>query len=231
MFTTFLATKPKLDLSLEGWPQEQEKNLCELLMWTRKWDKLKSLKISTSPEILCAVLSRCVPKILEAVNVDGHYDTRMYNGLVRLCSSKTEHSLKKLNISTNFGGPLLDKEIILEVKTHFKALKCLSIQGRSDLWDPCCTTAVFIEELWLSMPYIPFDRASVLEYLNGPVPDPVESEDVTESELEQAYRRLIVDITSVCHRIRKIFILQQFETGFPLVGFNSPGKVIEVKLC
>ncbi|EWG36699.1 hypothetical protein FVEG_00607 [Fusarium verticillioides 7600] len=77
----------QLDLSLGGWPQEQEKNLCELLMRTRKWDKLNSLKISTSPEILCAVLSRCVPEILEAVNIDGHYGTRMYNELVRLCSS------------------------------------------------------------------------------------------------------------------------------------------------
>ncbi|KAF5569984.1 hypothetical protein FPHYL_1561 [Fusarium phyllophilum] len=237
----------EFDLSLEDWPREQEKNLCQLLMRTRKWDKLKSLRISTSPEILCAVLSRCVPEILEVVNIDGHYGKRMYSELVRLCSSsKTKHSLKKLNISPNFDGPLLDKEIILEVKTHFKALKCLSIQGRSDLWDPCWTTVVFsdslsivcdllnqtsIEELWLSMPYIPFDRASVLEYLNGPVTDPVESEDVTESELERAYRKLIADITSACHRIRKIFILQQFETRFPLVGFSSPGKVIEVKLC
>ncbi|KAF5721065.1 hypothetical protein FMUND_3813 [Fusarium mundagurra] len=190
---------------------------------------------------------RCVPEILEAVNIDGHYGTRMYNELVRLCSSsKTKHSLKKLNISPNFDGPLLDKEIIQEVKIHFKALKCLSIQGRSDLLDPCWTTAVFsdslsivcdllnqtsIEELWLSMPYIPFDRASVLEYLNGPVSDPVESEDVTESELERAYRKLIADITSACHRIRKIVILPQFETRFPLVGFRSPGKGIEAKLC
>ncbi|KAF5643935.1 uncharacterized protein FTJAE_3005 [Fusarium tjaetaba] len=237
----------ELDLSLGGWPQEQEKNLCELLMRTRKWDKLNSLKISTSPEILCAVLSRCVPEILEAVNIDGHYGTRMYNELVRLCSSsKTKHSLKKLTISPNFDGPLLDKDIILEVITHFKALKCLSIQGRSDLWDTCWTTAVFsgslsivcdllnqtyIEELCLSMPYIPFDRASVLEYLNGPVPDLVESEDVTESELERAYRKLIADITSACRRIRKIVILQKFETRFDVVGFSSPGRVIEVKLC
>jgi hypothetical protein len=138
----------ELDLSLGGLSQEQEKNLCELLMRTRKWDKLNSLKISTSPEILCAVLSRCVPEILEAVNIDGHYGSRMYNELVRLCSSsKTKHSLKKLNISPNLDGPLLDKEIIPEVKTHFKALKYLGIQGRSDLWDPCWTTTVFVSLL------------------------------------------------------------------------------------
>ncbi|CCT62753.1 uncharacterized protein FFUJ_00663 [Fusarium fujikuroi IMI 58289] len=229
----------ELGLSLKGWPQEQEENLCQLLMRTRKWDKLKCLKISASPEILCAVLSRCVPETLEAVGIDGDYLTRMYDEL----------------------GPLLDELIILRVKDHFKALKCLSIQGRSHmLWDPCWTTAVFsdslntvcdllnqtsIQELWLSMPYIHFDRASVLEYLNGPVSDPVEFEDATESELERAYRKLIVDIASACHHIRKLVIVQGSETrfdlvgispphkymGFTLVGISSPGKVMEVKLC
>ncbi|QGI76436.1 hypothetical protein CEK25_001342 [Fusarium fujikuroi] len=176
---------------------------------------------------------------LEAVGIDGDYLTRMYDEL----------------------GPLLDELIILRVKDHFKALKCLSIQGRSHmLWDPCWTTAVFsdslntvcdllnqtsIQELWLSMPYIHFDRASVLEYLNGPVSDPVEFEDATESELERAYRKLIVDIASACHHIRKLVIVQGSETrfdlvgispphkymGFTLVGISSPGKVMEVKLC
>ncbi|KAG7437126.1 hypothetical protein Forpi1262_v000614 [Fusarium oxysporum f. sp. raphani] len=92
----------ELDLSLKGWHQEQEKNLCELLIRTRKWDMLKSLKISASPEIVCAVLSRCVPKIPEAVNLDGEYGTRTYIELARRYSSfRSQHSLKKLNISPN----------------------------------------------------------------------------------------------------------------------------------
>ncbi|KAF5689571.1 hypothetical protein FDENT_4350 [Fusarium denticulatum] len=193
----------ELDLSLGGWPQEQEKNLCELLMQTRKWDKLNSLKISTSPDILCAVLSRCVPEILEAVNMDGYYGTRMYNELLVVSKDKLSYVLKKLT-STESGSLSIVCDLLNQTS---------------------------IEELYLSMPYVPFDRASVLEYLDGPVPDPVESQDVTESELERAYRKLIADITSACHRIRKIVILQQFETRFPLVGFSSPGKVIEVKLC
>ncbi|KAK2696431.1 hypothetical protein QWA68_005014 [Fusarium oxysporum] len=96
----------ELDLSLKGWHQEQEKNLCELLIRTRKWDMLKSLKISASPEI------KPTP-------------------------------LKKLNISPNLHGPLLDEQIILGVKTHFEGLTCLNIQGRSDeLWDSWWTTTV-----------------------------------------------------------------------------------------
>ncbi|EGU79596.1 hypothetical protein FOXB_09879 [Fusarium oxysporum f. sp. conglutinans Fo5176] len=134
----------ELDLSLKGWHQEQEKNLCELLIRTRKWDMLKSLKISASPEIVCAVLSRCVPKIPEAVNLDGEYGTRTYIELARRCSSfRSQHSLKKLNISPNLHGPLLDEQIILGVKTHFEGLTCLNIQGRSDeLWDSWWTTTV-----------------------------------------------------------------------------------------
>ncbi|KAM5525696.1 hypothetical protein FOXYSP1_01739 [Fusarium oxysporum f. sp. phaseoli] len=120
----------ELDLSLKGWHQEQEKNLCELLIRTRKWDMLKSLKISASPEIVCAVLSRCVPKIPEAVNLDGEYGTRTYIELARRYSSfRSQHSLKKLNISPNLHGPLLDEQIILGVKTHFEGLTCLNIQG------------------------------------------------------------------------------------------------------
>ncbi|KAG4265310.1 hypothetical protein FPRO03_00594 [Fusarium proliferatum] len=188
----------ELGLSLKGWPQEQEENLCQLLMRTRKWDKLKCLKISASPEILCAVLSRCVPETLEAVGIDGDYLTRMYD------------------------------ELSDSLSTVCDLLNQTSIQ-----------------ELWLSMPYIHFDRASVLEYLNGPVSDPVEFEDATESELERAYRKLIVDIASACHHIRKLVIVQGSETrfdlvgispphkymGFTLVGISSPGKVMEVKLC
>ncbi|KAH7225440.1 hypothetical protein BKA60DRAFT_630772 [Fusarium oxysporum] len=134
----------ELDFSLKGWHQEQEKNLCELFIRTRKWDMLKSLKISASPEILCAVLSRCVPKIPEAVNLDGEYGTRTYIELVRLCSSfGSQHFLKKLNISPNLHGPLLDRQIILGVKTHFEGLTCLNIQGRSDeLWDSWWTITV-----------------------------------------------------------------------------------------
>lgn len=92
----------ELGLSLKGWPQEQEENLCELLMRTRKWNKLKCLKISASPEILCAVLSRCVPEILEAVGINGDCITRLYDELVRLCASAgSQHSLKELHISPN----------------------------------------------------------------------------------------------------------------------------------
>ncbi|EWZ90869.1 hypothetical protein NW765_002101 [Fusarium oxysporum] len=139
----------ELDLSLKGWHQEQEKNLCELLIRTRKWDMLKSLKISASPEIVCAVLSRCVPKIPEAVNLDGEYSTRTYIELARRCSSfRSQHSLKKLNISPNLHGPLLDEQIILGVKTHFEGLTCLNIQGRSDeLWDSWWTTTVSVSHL------------------------------------------------------------------------------------
>ncbi|KAF4490163.1 hypothetical protein FAGAP_11069 [Fusarium agapanthi] len=217
--------------------------------------------ISASSEILCAVLSRCVPEILEAVSIDGYYGEPMCNELLRLCSSSgSQHSLKKLNISRDEYGPLLDDQIILAVKAHFKDLTCLSIQGRSyGIWDEEWSTVVFsdslstvcellnqtsIQELWLSIPCINFDRATVLEYLNEPVTETAEFEDVTESDLERGYRKLIVDIASACHRIRKLVIVQQSKTrytpdginsrsnvmGFTLVGTRSPGKVMEVKL-
>ncbi|KAF5629262.1 hypothetical protein F52700_7580 [Fusarium sp. NRRL 52700] len=218
--------------------------------------------ISASSEILCAVLSRCVPKILEAVSIDGYYGEPMCNELVRICSSSgSQHSLKKLDISRNEYGPLLDDQIILAVKTHFETLTCLSIQGYPrGIWDKEWTTVVFsdslstvcdllnqtsIQELWLSTPCINFDRATVLEYLNEPLTETTEFGGVTESELERAYRKLIVDIASPCRRIRKVVIIQQSGTrcfpsgisspseimGFNLVGISSPGKVMEVKLC
>ncbi|KAF5257375.1 hypothetical protein FOXYS1_12103 [Fusarium oxysporum] len=95
---------------------------------------LKSLKISASPEIVCAVLSRCVPKIPEAVNLDGEYSTRTYIELARRCSSfRSQHSLKKLNISPNLHGPLLDEQIILGVKTHFEANPDVFVPGNDNV--------------------------------------------------------------------------------------------------
>ncbi|KAF5976345.1 hypothetical protein FBULB1_6978 [Fusarium bulbicola] len=217
--------------------------------------------ISASSEILCAVLSRCVPEILEAVGIDGCYGEPMCNELVRLCSSSgSQHSLKKLNVSRDEYGPLLDDQIILAVKTHFKDLTSLSIQGRSyGIWYEKWTTIVFsdslstvcellnqtsIQELWLSVPCINFDRAPVLEYLDEPLTETTEFENATESDLERGYRKLIVDIASACHHIRKLVIVQQSTPryfpggisspsnvlGFTLVGTRSPDKVMEVKL-
>jgi hypothetical protein len=136
-------------LALGGWPQEQERILCELLIRTRKWNRLKSLKILASPEILCAVLSRCLPKILEAVNLDGEYGTRTYIELVRIYSSfGSQHSLKKLNISSNLHSPLLSEPIILGIEYHFEGLICLGIQGSAnELWDSWWRTKVSVSLL------------------------------------------------------------------------------------
>jgi hypothetical protein len=63
------------------------------------------------------------------------------------------------------------------------------------------------------MPCASFERDSVLEYLNEPVTNNAECEDATESELEQSYRKLIMDIASACHHIRKLITVKQSDHG------------------